>query len=158
MNEIHKVVLATLLFLIAKVGYADTAADLRSLLDNYETAVNELDLDLAQKIWSQEEPITFIHPRGHQKGWNEIKKEFYLETMGTFSKRQLKIRDVSIQVLNEEAAWGDFYWDFQASFPDGKLLKSTGRETQVWKKEADGWKIIHVHYSGPPTQESGEGF
>ena len=137
---------------------ADVETQLHTLLQQYVTAVNELDLVLAEKIFSQKEDISFIHPRGHQKGWKEIRKDFFLDGMGQFSKRNLRLRDISIRIIAEDAAWADFYWDFDAVFPDGKPLSSSGRETQLWKKEPEGWKIVHVHYSGPPIQREGEGF
>ena len=154
----RKIILCFALFLVSGPAFADAEAQLQLLLRQYAEAVNNLDLELAKEIWSQEKDISFIHPRGHQRGWQEIKTAFYQETMGQFSKRQLTLRDISIRILGKDTAWSDFYWDFEAVFPDGKELASTGRETQVWKKEADGWKIVHVHYSGPAIQRAGEGF
>ena len=158
MNTGRILLCALSLLLVWGSAQADTEEELQALLGDYVTAVNELDLELGEKIWSQQQDISFIHPRGHQQGWDEIKKEFYQGTMGLFSQRKLVLRDISIRVLSEDTAWSDFYWDFEALFPDGKPLKTSGRESQVWKKEADGWKIVHVHYSGPAISGEGEGF
>ncbi len=78
--------------------------------------------------------------------------------MGRFAERNLRVRDVGIRLLTEEIAWGEFYWDFDATFEDGTPLKTTGRETQIWRKESSGWKILHVHYSGQPVAGKREGF
>ena len=138
--------------------HANEIDDLNRLLDQYARAVGSLDLDLAEQIWSKTHEISFIHPRGHQVGWEDIKQSFYIQTMGLFIKRDLRIKDVSIRILGKDAAWADFYWDFYATFKDGQALHTTGRETQVWAKESDGWKIVHVHYSGVPTTGKREGF
>ena len=158
MNVALKIVFSILLVPLSMAGHADEEAKLRLLLDQYITSINNADIRLAEQIWSQTEHISFIHPRGHQRGWDEIKNGFYLEAMGPFATRRLEFRDVSIHLLGEDAAWAEFYWDFAAEFPDGKPLTTTGRETQLLKKEPDGWKIVHIHYSGPPTLEEGQGF
>lgn len=132
--------------------------ELRKLIDNYAQSVDRLDLDLAQSLWSQKEAISFIHPKGHQKDWEEIRKRFYLGAMSNFSKRALRIKNVSIRLMDDNSAWGDFYWDFDATFKDGKKIHTEGRETQIWKKEQGAWKIVHVHYSGMPVTGEREGF
>jgi ketosteroid isomerase-like protein len=150
------------IFLMSLIGTAkaDDHADIMKLLNNYAAAINgtELNLELAQSLWSHSEEITFIHPRGHQNGWDEIKKEFYLGAMGFFKQRELVLNNIGIQVLTDDTAWAEFYWDFEAVMHNGTPLTTAGRETQILKREGDDWKIIHVHYSGMPTQEEGEGF
>lgn len=132
--------------------------ELSLLIEHYVNSIDTLDLTLAEKIWSQEEQSSFIHPRGHHRGWEEIKQEFYLGTMGLLAKRSLKVFDISIGLLSKEAAWSDFNWRFDASLHNGFPIQTEGRETQIWKKENNGWKIVHVHYSNLPTLEEGEGF
>lgn len=156
-----KVLKLAFLFLLASLSFHVQGQDtdqLEKLLENYVTAVNELDLELAQSIWSQTEEISFIQPRGHQVGWNDIQKAFYIGAMGNFKKRDLKLKNVTIRILSNDTAWADFYWDFDAVFHDDTPITTSGRETQVWKKEADGWKIVHVHYSGLPVTGEREGF
>jgi ketosteroid isomerase-like protein len=38
------------------------------------------------------------------------------------------------------------------------LKETHGRETQVYRKMADGWRLVHVHYSGMPVAEKEKGF
>jgi ketosteroid isomerase-like protein len=130
----------------------------RDLLESYVYTVNNLDLNLAATIWGQSAEPSFIHPRGHERGWEDVKQSFYIDTMGLFSTRDLRLKDIVITPLSEDVAFAEFYWDFDAAFPDGTPLVTEGRETQVWKKEEGEWKILHIHYSGPATQEEGEGF
>jgi ketosteroid isomerase-like protein len=75
-----------------------------------------------------------------------------------FSKRSLKVREVTIHVLGD-AAWAEFYWTFDATRKkDGKEIQTKGRETQVLNKTKQGWRIVHVHYSGMPVTGEGQGF
>ena len=149
--------------LAATVGSAAFAQDattgeIAALLEDYVRAVNELDIDLAEEIWSQEPGVSFIQPRGHQRGWPDIRDNFYLGAMGGLPTRHLTIGDFEIHQLTDDTAWSEFYWTFEASLPDGTPINSAGRETQIYKRENGAWQIHHVHYSGMPTQEEGEGF
>ena len=42
--------------------------------------------------------------------------------------------------------------------PNGMELNTSGRGTQVFRRENGAWQIQNVHYSGVPTQVEGEGF
>jgi len=132
-----KKALALLIFIIILSTACGSESDaLHKLVEDYTQSVNRLDLNLAQSIWSQIDDVSFIYPRGHQKGWEEIRQSFYLGAMSNFSKRDLRIKNLSIRLIDENSAWGDFYWDFSAIFKDGKRIKTEGRETQIWKKAA----------------------
>ncbi len=151
------------LVLAAAVGHAalaeDTAtAEIAALLERYATAVNELDLELAEDIWSQAPGVSFIQPRGHQRGWEDIRQNFYEGAMGGLPTRHLTIGDFEVYQLTDDTAWSEFYWTFEATLPNGTPINSAGRETQIYKRENRVWQIHHVHYSGMPTQEEGEGF
>ena len=63
-----------------------------------------------------------------------------------------------MQVLGD-AAVAEFYWDFVAKFrKDGSPISTHGRETQVYRKTSDGWRLVHVHYSGMPVTTERRGF
>ena len=51
------------------------------LLENYATSINNGDLDLADKLFLQNENTSFIHPRGHEVGFDNVKEAFYVKTM-----------------------------------------------------------------------------
>ena len=143
---------------IEQAGAWELVAEFETLLLKYEQSVNDLDLELAEEIWSQEPGVSFIQPRGHQRGWDDIRQSFYLDTMGSLPTRRLQVGNFEVHRLTENSAWVEFYWEFEAVRPNGGQIKSAGRETQVYRRENGAWKIRHVHYSGLPTQVEGEGF
>jgi ketosteroid isomerase-like protein len=114
---------------------------------------------LASQVWLDTPDVSFIHPLGHEHGFDQIKQNVYGRLMGeTFSERKLTPRDISVHVYGE-SAWAEFYWDFAAKFKkDGSPLATRGRETQVYKRTAQGWRLVHVHYSGMPIAEKEKGF
>ncbi len=103
--------------------------------------------------------VSFIHPVGHEHGFEQIKQNVYIHLMGdTFSERKLSVHDVSVHIYGD-AAWAEFYWDFAAKFrKDGSPITTHGRETQLYRKELDGWRLVHVHYSGMPVTGERQGF
>jgi len=99
-----------------------------------------------------------IHPAGHERGWEEVKRNIYERIMrDMFTSRNLQIHDLAIQIYGDTAL-AEFYWDFQASLREsGAPFKTTGRETQVYRKTKQGWRLVHVHYSGMPVTGNAAG-
>ncbi len=132
---------------------------IRSLIEKYAKSVDDADTTLAAQVWLDSPVASFIHPLGHEHGFEQIKQNVYTRLMGeTFSERKLSVHDVSIHVYGD-GAWAEFYWDFAAKFrKDGYPLTTHGRETQLYQKEQGRWRLVHVHYSGMPVTGERQGF
>jgi ketosteroid isomerase-like protein len=165
--KIKQFLLMTLAILTIHLSYGQTSnvnsasdtASINKLLRDYATSVNTMDTLLAAKIWAVNDSISFIHPRGHEKGWQQVRENFYIKTMQQFfSERQLNIHNVAIRAY-KDFAFVEFYWTFNAKLRNGGAPMTTkGRESQVLRKDKDGWKILHVHYSGMPVTAAKQGF
>ena len=62
-----------------------TSADvdaIKRVLDSYVMSVNAADTRLAREVWAEREGVSFIHPLGHERGWPQIKANFYQKLMG----------------------------------------------------------------------------
>jgi ketosteroid isomerase-like protein len=145
----------------AAVQTPAASADAETIRHNialYAKSVSDADTTLASQVWWDSPEVSFIHPLGHEHGFDQIKQNVYTRLMGeTFSERKLTPHDISIHVYGD-AAWAEFYWDFNAKFrKDGQRITTHGRETQIYRKFPTGWRLVHVHYSGPAAQP-GEGF
>jgi ketosteroid isomerase-like protein len=137
------------------------SADAETIRHNialYAKSIDAADTTLASQIWWDSPEVSFIHPLGHEHGFDQIKQNVYTRLMGeTFSERKLTPHDISIHVYGD-AAWAEFYWDFNAKFrKDGQPITTHGRETQIYRKLPSGWRLVHVHYSAPAAQPS-QGF
>jgi uncharacterized protein (TIGR02246 family) len=143
---------------VAKDSQAEVKA-IKDLIAEYAKSVDDADTTLAAKIWLNSPDVSFIHPRGHERGWKEIKENVYDNLMGkTFSERKLTAKDIDVKV-HGDCAVAVFYWEFVAKIrSNGSPLKTQGRETQVYRRSDRGWKLVHVHYSGMPAQGKREGF
>jgi len=134
-----------------KADDAKAADDaIRQQISRYTAALDAADTGLASQVWKTSGDISFIHPMGHAHGWDEIKK-FYDFFGSAFSERKLTARDISVHI-NGDAAWAEFYWHFVAKQRnDGAVVQTDGRETQIYNKAGNQWRLVHVHYSSPAT-------
>jgi ketosteroid isomerase-like protein len=132
---------------------------INSLIAKYAKSVDGADTALAAEVWLDSPDVTFIHPLGHEHGFEQIKQNVYTRLMGeTFSERKLSPHDISVHVYGD-SGWAEFYWDFAAKFrKDGSAVTTHGRETQLYQKIQGRWHLIHVHYSGMPATQQGKGF
>jgi Xaa-Pro aminopeptidase len=130
----------------------DAIEQIKNLIANYAQSVSDADTDLASRIWWNSPEASFIHPLGHEHGFEQIKEHVYKRLMGgMFSERKLSVHDMAVQVLDDTAV-AEFYWDFAAKLrKDGSPVTTHGRETQVYRKMPGGWRLVHVHYSGMPV-------
>ncbi len=156
-RQISKLVFPLALLLVALSGAAfaqGTASDeeqIRAIQLKYATSIDNADVALASDIWSHDPSATFIHPLGTEHGFKQIADDVYLAIMGNmFSKRELILDDPVIRIYGD-AAWSEMTWTFHATKKDGSDLTTEGRETQVYHEENGSWRIVLVHYSGPPA-------
>ena len=135
-------------------GGPESAEEIKNLIAKYAKSVGDADTELASQIWWNSAEASFIHPLGHEHGFEQIKQNVYTRLMGgTFSERKLSVHDVAVQVLGD-AAVAEFDWTFTAKLrKDGSPVTTHGRETQVYRKMPDGWRLVHVHYSAMPVSE-----
>ncbi len=140
---------------------SDAKGEIRRQVDTYVQSIVDADTKLGATVWSPTPDVSFIEPRGNEQGWDQIAVVFYGKTMGeTFTKRTLNVvGDVNTQIYGN-AAVVEFNWDFVAVLrSNGQTIHTTGRESQVYiDLPGKGWRLIHVHYSGPPLGGPGQGF
>jgi ketosteroid isomerase-like protein len=134
----------------AAQGTGSDEEQIRGILQKYSTSIDNADVALASEIWSHDPGVTFIYPLGTAHGFEQIADEVYIGAMRTmFSKRELILHQPVIHVY-ADAAWSEMTWTFHATKKDGSAITTEGRETQVYHKEQGAWRIVLVHYSGPP--------
>jgi ketosteroid isomerase-like protein len=135
---------------------ADSAqGQIRALIDEYTQSIDAADTAMGAKCWLTTPEASFIHPLGEESGWDQIAADVYGKLMGqTFSKRTLTLAGEPTIHLYGDAAVAEFHWDFVATLrSNGSEVHTKGRESQVYVKLPDkGWRLVHVHYSGPAMQ------
>lgn len=136
----------------AKVAEAKSRTEIRHLIEVYMQAVDDADPKLAATVFLTTQDASFISPVGDEHGWNQIADDVFEKLMGqTFSKRHLAPSGEPVIQVFGDAAVAEFNWNFHAVLRGtGAPVQTSGRESQFYVKFADkGWKLVHVHYSGP---------
>lgn len=139
---------------VTPAAAADTQVEkeLTRMVELYrQSVIHADDIRLAEQVWLTGAGVSFIHPRGHERGWEEIKNNFYRKTMSeTFSGRDLRLAGAPVVRLYGRTAVVEFDWEFTAARrKDGSIRQSSGRESHVYVKTPQGWKLVQAHYSSP---------
>ena len=129
-------------------GPASDVEVIHHLIERYTKAVDTVDLNLLSQIWSHSPEVSFIYPLGEEHGFDAIEQHVFKNVMGgMFSARDLEPHGVTVHV-NGNAAWSEFHWVFRATMrKDGSAVTTHGVETQIYRKQAGKWRLVHVHYS-----------
>src|SRR5512133_1644494 len=115
-------------------------------INKYAKSIDNADPVLASELWAKTPEISFISPRGNEYGWNGVKNIIKI-FRDNFSKRKLNCFDMKVSNYGE-FAWLEFYWVFDAILNIGnESIQTKGRETQIWRKINNEWRLVHVHYS-----------
>ena len=132
----------------ADTGPATDVKEIHDLVEQYLQAVDKVDLTLLSQIWSHSSETSFIYPLGEEHGYDAIEQHVFRDVMGrVFSVRDLQTAGVTVHVTGD-AGWSEFHWTFHATMrKDGSAVTTRGVETQIYRKEAGRWRLVHVHYS-----------
>ncbi len=135
--------------------YSKAEREILGRIELYLASINNAqDISVAESLWLTTPEATFIHPRGHEHGWDSIRANFYQGVMAdNFSKRSLNIEGRPAIFMYGNVAVVEFNWDFTATRrSDGTIRNTKGRETQILvRNNGKEWRLAHVHYSAPAT-------
>ena len=101
------------------------------------------------EVWSHGANVSTMHPiGGRQAGWDEVRGSFE-QVAQLASGGRAELRDQSIQVA------GDMAYEVgieqgQATLA-GEQIAIEHRVTNVYRREAGGWKIVHHHTDLSPA-------
>jgi ketosteroid isomerase-like protein len=129
-------------------GPAPDVEAIHHLIERYTKAVDTVDLNLLSQIWSHSPEVSFIYPLGEEHGFDAIEQHVFQNVMGgMFSARDLETHGAAVHV-DGNLAWSEFHWVFKATMrKDGSAVTTHGVETQIYRRQAGEWRLVHVHYS-----------
>ena len=90
-----------------------------------------------------------MHPiGGRQIGWDAVKDSFD-QVGGLASDGEVELRDQLIHVIGDVAyEIGIEYGEFKL---DGQKISIDHRVTNIYRRENEGWKIVHHHADTSPA-------
>lgn len=123
-----------------------TEDEVRKASEQFYAALNHMangDAGALADIWSHGAGVTTMHPiGGRQVGWDEVKGSFDgVAKVGSDGKIGLK--DQLVQVAGDMAyELGVEHGQFKMA---GHLVTLEHRVTNIYRREAGAWKIVHHH-------------
>ena len=133
----------------------ENMAAIKLLLDTYQKAVFEKDLDTFASIFDENVCVFDMWSTWSYDGlpaWKQMANGWFI-SMGT-DRDKVEFRNVQTNQSGELATANGFI-TFTAVSETGESLRSLdNRFTLVAEKKTNGWKIIHMHTSGPVDFET----
>jgi ketosteroid isomerase-like protein len=129
-----------------------TENEVRKASEQVYSALNSMlngDAAPLADIWSHSAAVTTMHPVGGlQAGWDKVRHSFE-QMSGLASGGQATLADQSIQVA------GDMAYELGVEHRQTKLagqqVAIEHRVTNIYRREAGGWKIVHHHTDVSPA-------
>jgi ketosteroid isomerase-like protein len=129
-----------------------TENEVRKASEQFYAALNRMingDAGPLADIWSHSEAVTTMHPiGGRQVGWDEVGGSWE-QVAQLASDGQVKLNDQLIQVS------GDMAYEVGTEQGQAKLageeIAIEHRVTNIYRREAGGWKIVHHHTDVSPA-------
>lgn len=129
-----------------------TEDEVRNASKQFYAALNRMlngDADPLAAIWSHSAAVTTMHPiGGRQVGWDKV-RESWEQVAQLASDGKVGLKDQLIQVAGDAA--------YEVGVEHGQL-KLAGeqatvehRVTNIYRREAGGWKIVHHHTDVSPA-------
>jgi ketosteroid isomerase-like protein len=126
--------------------------EVRKASEQFYAALNHMangDADPMSDIWSQGAAVTAMHPiGGRQVGWDKVRESFQ-QVAQIASEGRLRLDDQVIQVTGDLAFELGFERG-QAKFA-GRQVTLDHRVTNIYRREAGSWKIVHHHTDVSPA-------
>jgi len=131
-----------------------TEDEVRQASDQFYAALNRMlngDAGPVMEVWSHNSDVTTMHPLGGREvGWEQVRVPWE-QVAAICSGGQVTLRDPLIRVDGDlayesgtEAGEGTFA---------GQQVSIEQRVTNVYRREAGGWKIVHHHSDISPAMQ-----
>ena len=99
-----------------------------------------------EQIWSHGSDVSATHPFGDRMlGWEEVGASWE-QAAQAFSGGQVALDEMVVVPISEDAAYTLGTEHGQGSIGDA-TVSIDWRVTNIYRREADGWKIVHDHTS-----------
>jgi ketosteroid isomerase-like protein len=124
---------------------------IRTVLEQYTIARENEDINMVEKVWSNDEDIILIGTDSDENfvGWEQIRKAIQKQ-FGSFENVLISITDQKIQTdLDGRTAWFSQTLNYNFIYNSIAMTYEGIRSTGVLRKQDGKWKIIQVHLSVP---------
>src|SRR5262245_59889986 len=129
---------------------AGGADEVKTLIARQVEAINGRDMQALSRIWSQQDDILLfdVAPPGRFHGWPEIARSFNM-LFEKASDLHMTVENVQVQ---DSGTLATATYDWAMTGKVGETaLEDRGQATEIYRREKEGWKLMHAHYSAVPV-------
>lgn len=113
--------------------------------EDFYQAFESLDLKRMEGVWAPDRDIQCGHPGWRiLRGWKPV-MESWRQIFENTPQIRFMLTDVAVEVRGE-LAWVTLYENLNSSL-EGQNVAATILTTNIFRKGADGWRMIHHHGS-----------
>jgi len=122
--------------------------EVRQASERFYAALNRVlvegDARTMEEIWSHGSDVSATHPFGGRVlGWEEVRASWE-QAAQEFSGGQVVLDDMVVVPITEDVAYTLGTEHGQGSVGD-ETLRIDWRVTNIYRREANGWKMVHHH-------------
>jgi ketosteroid isomerase-like protein len=132
-----------------------TEDEVRQTSDQFYAALNRMangDARPMMEVWSHSSDVTTMHPiGGREVGWEQVRGPWE-QVAAISSGGQVTLRDPLIRVVGEVAY--EIGTEAGEITLAGQHVSFEERVTNVYRREAGGWKIVHHHSDLSPAMQA----
>lgn len=108
-------------------------------------AFESLDINNMEKVWAKTAHVECGHPGWRiLRGWDAV-MESWRRIFENTPSIQFMLTDVSVQI-HGPVAWVTLYENLNSKL-EGQDVSATILTTNIFQKDAEGWRMIHHHGS-----------
>lgn len=125
--------------------------------ESFYRAFESLDIKKMESVWASDGEIQCGHPGWRiLRGWKPV-MESWRQIFANTPEIRFMLTDVSIEVRGD-LAWVTLYENLNSNL-EGQNVAATILTTNIFRKGAGGWQMIHHHGSSvaqppPPSSET----
>jgi ketosteroid isomerase-like protein len=128
--------------------------EVRQASDRFYAALNRMlngDAGALSEVWSHESDVTTMHPiGGRQVGWEQV-RPVWEQVAHICSRGQVRLDDQLLRIGGDLA--DEVGTERGQGTMAGQTLTFEHRVTNVYRREAGGWKIVHHHTDVSPAMQ-----
>jgi uncharacterized protein (TIGR02246 family) len=130
-------------------------AAIRAVEARFATAFNAKDVDAIMKVYAPDVFVFDVVPPRQYAGAAAYRKDWEGLMTGFKGPLKFELTDLAVDV-DGPVAWSHSIQRVTGTDPTGKPSDMTVRVTDVYRKTADGWRIVQEHVSVPVDLETGK--
>ncbi len=121
---------------------------LKGRMQDYLNMISTQDMNIAKGLWADKKSISLIGARSHYFGFDEI-MNFVVNAFSDIPKLEMSSTSEVVNIAGN-MGYVQLYWLWVETDANGAKGIERGRETLIFEKIDEEWRLVHVHYSHMP--------